>query len=230
MLLQRGGKTAYFGETGEASEKVLSYFARGGAPCPNNVNPAEHIVDVVQGRILNGVDWSEEWKKSAEATAIEREQAALKEQCLAAPPTTVSDGLEFASSLKEQLKIVTYRHFIALWRKPDYIWNKIILHIVSSLFAGFTFWKIGTTQYDLQLRLFAVFNILFVAIGCINQLQPLFIANRDIFEAREKKSKTYGWVAFVTAQMVAEFPALIICGTLYFVRLTDCVRIPVYHN
>jgi hypothetical protein len=40
---------------------------------------------------------------------------------------------------------------------------------------------------DLQLRLLTVFNFLFVAVGVISQLQPHFLQNQDIFEAREKK-------------------------------------------
>jgi hypothetical protein len=37
------------------------------------------------------------------------------------------------------------------------------------------------------LRVFAIFNFIFVAPGCINQMQPFFLHNRDLFETREKK-------------------------------------------
>lgn len=37
-----------------------------------------------------------------------------------------------------------------------------------------------------------------MAPGVIAQTQPKFIANRDIFEAREKKAKIYSWWAFVS--------------------------------
>lgn len=68
------------------------------------------------------------------------------------------------------------------------MWNKINLHIFAALFSGFTFWMIGDGTFDLQLRVFAVFNFIFVAPGCINQLQPYFLHNRDLFETREKKA------------------------------------------
>ena len=45
----------------------------------------------------------------------------------------------------------------------------------------------GDSSFDLQLRLFAIFNFVFVAPGCINQMQPFFLRNRDLFETREKK-------------------------------------------
>ncbi len=69
----------------------------------------------------------------------------------------------------------------------DYVWNKINLHIFAALFSGFTFWNIGNSSFDLQLRVFAIFNFIFVAPGCINQMQPFFLHNRDLFETREKK-------------------------------------------
>lgn len=97
------------------------------------------------------------------------------------------DLRDFATPKWYQLKLVTTRQLISLWRNPDYVWNKILLHIFASLFGGFTFWMIGDGSFDLQLRLFAVFNFVFVAPGVINQMQPLFLHNRDIFETREKK-------------------------------------------
>jgi ATP-binding cassette subfamily G (WHITE) protein 2 (SNQ2) len=50
----------------------------------------------------------------------------------------------------------------------------------------------------------------------IAQTQPKFIANRDIFEAREKKAKLYSWQAFVFGEIVAEVPYLLVCALLYF--------------
>lgn len=67
---------------------------------------------------------------------------------------------------------------------------------------------IGDSVNELQLSLFAVFNVLFVAPGVMAQLQPLFIARRDIYDAREKKSKMYSWQAFVTGLIVSEVPYL----------------------
>lgn len=41
---------------------------------------------------------------------------------------------------------------------------------------------IGNSYADLQARLFTIFQFIFVAPGVIAQVQPKFIANRDIFE------------------------------------------------
>lgn len=66
LLLARGGKMAYFGETGKDSQTVLDYFARHGAPCPPDENPAEHIVEVIQGNTDKPIDWVQVWNESEE--------------------------------------------------------------------------------------------------------------------------------------------------------------------
>lgn len=217
LLLARGGRTTYFGPTGAESAEVLEYFAQNGAPCPREANPAEHIVDVVQGRLGTDADWPRLWDASPQRRQAMDELARL--EAMQPPPEKAGgdQGLrDYAAPLGYQIRMVTERQVTALWRNPDYVWNKIGLHVINALFGGFTFWKIGSGSFDMQLRLMSVFNFVFVAPGCINQMQPMFMSNRDIFETREKKSKTYKWLAFISAQLIAEIPWLIICGTVYF--------------
>jgi len=217
LLLASGGKTVYFGDIGDNAETLKEYFARHGAPCPAEANPAEHMIDVVSGRLSQGKDWNEVWLSSPEHAYTITELDRIISTAAANPPGTVDDGLEFAMPLWEQIKLVTKRMNVSIYRNTDYINNKLALHIGSALFNGFSFWKIGHSIADLQLRLFTVFNFIFVAPGVIAQLQPLFIERRDIYETREKKSKMYSWVAFVTGLIVSELPYLCICAVLYFV-------------
>lgn len=111
-----------------------------------------------------------------------------------------------------QTKVVAQRMNTALYRNTEYIINKVMLHVMSGLFNGFTFWNIGNNVKDLQNTLFTIFNFIFVAPGVVAQLQPVFIDRRDIFETREKKSKTYHWALFVTGLIVSEIPYLIASG------------------
>ncbi|OHE99429.1 multidrug resistance protein CDR1 [Colletotrichum orchidophilum] len=235
LLLARGGRTTYFGPTGKNSATVIDYFARNGTACPPHANPAEHIVDVVQGRFGTEIDWPQTWLDSPERQAAITELDALnsnRDEGKDAPPSTTADEVNedqlagFATPVSYQVYLVTCRQLVALWRNPDYVWNKIGLHITNGLFGGFSYWMLGDGTFDLQLRLMAVFNFVFVAPGCINQLQPLFIQNRDVFETREKKSKTYHWFAFVAAQLLSEIPVLIVCGTLAFATWYFTVGFP----
>ncbi|KAH8653120.1 putative Brefeldin A resistance protein [Tricladium varicosporioides] len=217
LLLAKGGKTVYFGDIGENAATLKGYFARYGAECPKDANPAEHMIDVVSGTLSKGKDWNQIWLDSPEHKNTVETLDNIISTAASKEPGTSDDGFEFAMPLWEQTKLVTHRMNISIWRNTDYINNKLALHVGSALFNGFTFWMIKDSVADLQLRLFTVFNFIFVAPGVIAQLQPLFIDRRDIYEAREKKSKMYSWVAFVTGLIVSELPYLVVCAVLYFV-------------
>jgi ABC-type multidrug transport system ATPase subunit len=216
LLLAKGGKTVYFGDIGESAATIKEYFGRNGAPCPVDANPAEHMIDVVSGRLSKGKDWNEVWLQSPEKTRMMEELSHIIEDARSKPPGTTDDGHEFATPLWEQIRIVLRRTNISLYRNVDYLNNKVALHVLTGLFHGFSFWMIGNTVIDQQLVLFALFSFIFVAPGVIAQLQPLFIERRDIFEARESKSKTYSWIAFVIGLVVSEMPYLVICAVSYF--------------
>ncbi|KAH7089188.1 multidrug resistance protein CDR2 [Paraphoma chrysanthemicola] len=217
LLLSRGGKTVYFGDIGENASTVKSYFARHGAPCPREANPAEHMIDVVSGPASKGRDWNKVWLESQDHEAMTKELDRLVTEAAAKPPATVDDGHEFAAPMWEQVKIVSHRMNVSLFRNTEYVNNKFVLHVILALVNGFTFWKIGDSLADLQLKLFTIYAFIFVAPGLISQLQPLFIDRRDVYETREKKSKTYHWAPFVTGLIVSELPYLVICAVLYFV-------------
>ncbi|KAI9368335.1 ABC-2 type transporter-domain-containing protein [Aspergillus egyptiacus] len=217
LLLAKGGKMVYFGDIGDNGATVKDYFARHGAPCPPEANPAEHMIDVVSGALSQGRDWHEVWKASPEHGNALKELDQIASDAASKPPGTVDDGHEFAMPLWQQTLIVTKRTCVAVYRNTDYVNNKMALHIGSALFNGFSFWKMGESVGELQLKLFALFNFIFVAPGAIAQLQPLFIERRDIYDAREKKSKMYSWIAFVTGLVVSELPYLVICAVLYYV-------------
>ncbi|KAJ5751441.1 ABC-2 type transporter-domain-containing protein [Penicillium nucicola] len=217
LLLAKGGKTVYFGDIGENGQAIKSYFGRYGAVCPPGVNPAEYMIDVVSGTVCPGQEWHQTWLESPEHDRTTKELEHILEEVNAKPPVMQNDENEFATSLWEQTKLVTHRMNVALYRNTEYVNNKLILHIISALFNGFSFWMIGDNLGDLQMRLFTIFNFIFVAPGVVNQLQPLFIERRDIYDTREKKSRMYSWKAFVTGLVVSEFPYLCLCAVLYFV-------------
>lgn len=226
LLLAKGGKTVYFGDIGDNATTIKDYFGRHGAPCPPEANPAEHMIDVVSGSLSQGRDWNKVWLESPEHANVTEELDRLVTEAAAKPAKTLDDGKEFATDLWTQTQVVTRRMNISLYRNIDYVNNKIALHIGSALFNGFSFWMIKDGVSDLQLALFANFNFLFVAPGVFAQLQPLFIERRDIYDAREKKSKMYSWIAFVTGLIVSEFAYLVLCAVLYFVCFYYTVGFP----
>ncbi|KAJ5192616.1 hypothetical protein N7449_008758 [Penicillium cf. viridicatum] len=217
LLLARGGKTVYFGDIGDNADTLKAYFARHGTPCPPEANPAEHMIDVVSGMAPEGQNWSQIWLESPEYVQLIKDLDTMVDEAAAHPSGTIDDGHEFAATIWTQVKLVTHRMNISLFRNTEYIDNKFLLHISLALLNGFSFWMIGDSLTDLQKNLFTVFNFIFVAPGVISQLQPLFINRRDIYETREKKSKMYHWAPFVTGLIISEIPYLVVCALLYYV-------------
>ncbi|RMY71825.1 hypothetical protein D0863_04889 [Hortaea werneckii] len=218
LLLTKGGKTVYFGDIGDNADTIKSYLGRHGASCPPEANPAEHMIEVVTGMGKHkDQDWSQIWLDSPENEKLSQEINSMVEEAVAQPSPIQDDSNEFAASTWTQVKLVTQRMNVSLFRNTEYVTNKFAMHILLALLNGFTYWMLGDSLSDLQQNLFTVFNVIFVSPGVISQLQPLFIDRRDIFEAREKKSKMYHWGPFVTGLIVSEFPYLIICALLYFV-------------
>lgn len=62
LLLQRGGETVYFGDIGPNAKVLTDYLARNGAVCPDDVNPAEFMLDAIGNGSRKRVgpkDWAE---------------------------------------------------------------------------------------------------------------------------------------------------------------------------
>lgn len=60
------------------------------------------------------------------------------------------------------------------------------------------------TVQGLTSSIFSCFLITIIFNTVDQQIIPRFIKNRDIFEARERQSKTYSWPVFVAANMIVE--------------------------
>ncbi|KAH8686519.1 ABC-2 type transporter-domain-containing protein [Ilyonectria robusta] len=212
LLLAPGGKTVYFGDLGQGSSTLLEYFERNGAPpCPPDANPAEYMLEMIQPPADGSetTNWHEVWRNSPEYQGVKKELSRLN-----ALPVTQSADIdpmggessqhqEFVTSFSTQfwqVLIRTWKHF---WRSPAYIWSKAILIVISSLYLGFSFSANNSIQ-GLQNQLYAIFMYL-VLFGNINeQIMPMFVPQRALYEVRERPSKIYRWNTFILANILVE--------------------------
>lgn len=91
-----------------------------------------------------------------------------------------------------------------------------MLHVLTGLFTTFTFYHLGYASIDFQSRLFAVFMTLTISPPLIQQLQPVFINSRNIFQSRENNAKIYSWIAWTTGAVLAEIPYSLVAGSIYY--------------
>lgn len=217
LFLKKGGQMVYFGDVGQNSRTLLNYFERNGArKCADDENPAEYMLEMVTDP---SVDWHEHWKNSPESAAVRSELHNIyndgKTNASEAPQEQ-NDLSEFAMPFSSQLSSVTTRVFQQYWRTPSYIYAKFILCIAAGLFIGFSFYDANLTQQGMQNVLYSLFMVASIFSTVVQQIQPYFVTQRDLYEVRERPSKAYSWKAFILAQLVVEIPYQIVSGLLMY--------------
>ncbi|KAI1764501.1 ABC-2 type transporter-domain-containing protein [Hypoxylon sp. FL1150] len=221
LFLAKGGKTVYFGDIGENSKTLTSYFERNGAPaCPVEANPAEWMLDAIGAApgSSTDVDWFQTWRNSTEYREVQTELQKLKDDAPELPPPTEDKQSyrEHAASFPAQLYEVTSRVFQQYWRTPSYIYSKAALCILVALFIGFVFFKAPNSIQGLQNQMFAIFNLLTVFGQLVQQTMPHFVIQRSLYEVRERPSKVYGWKVFMLSQIIVELPWNTLMAALMF--------------
>ncbi|RYP20565.1 hypothetical protein DL765_002722 [Monosporascus sp. GIB2] len=210
ILLESGGCVVYAGDLGKGSQKMMSYFKENGGPkCPPDVNPAEWALDTIGAGNpdYKSQDWGDTWLQSRKYEEQSRDIGGIVEKRKNADHSrNVRDDREYAMPLWTQTTAVVKRSFVTYWRTPNYIMGKFILHIFTGLFNCFTFYKLGYATIDVQSRLFSIFMALTISPPLIQQLQPVFLHSRDIFQSRENNAKICSWFAWTTAAVLVEIP------------------------
>lgn len=224
LFLAKGGKTVYFGEVGENAKVLTSYFERNGAhKCPEEANPAEWMLEVIGAAPGSSteIDWFDTWRNSPEYQAVHEELDTLEHERpgLSRVQTRSKDKAsyrEFAAPFLAQYLEVQKRVFQQYWRTPSYIYAKMSLVTLTGLFIGFSFFKATNTRQGLQNQLFGLFMLFTIFGQIVQQIMPLFVTQRALYEVRERPSKTYSWKAFMLSNIIAEVPYTVIAATLLF--------------
>ncbi|CDK26871.1 unnamed protein product [Kuraishia capsulata CBS 1993] len=214
LLLQPGGETVYYGDIGEKATTLIQYFEKNGSiPCPKDDNPAEWMLKAISH---GNTDWHTVWMQSPERAGVQAELDRMDRELVKRPMEMVDSNSSFAVPLWMQYRYVTKRVFEQYWRTPSYIWAKIIKVVLTALFNGFTFFQANRSIQGMQNQMFAVFMYTTMFATLVQQMLPHFVAQRELYEARERPSKTFSWVAFILAQISVELPWMVLVGTMGF--------------
>ncbi|KAH2774214.1 hypothetical protein KXV52_002526 [Aspergillus fumigatus] len=229
LFLQAGGRTVYFGEIGQNSQILIDYFVRNGAPpCPPDANPAEWMLDVIGAApgSHTSINWFETWRRSPEYARVQEHLAELKHErrhqtnlfrTTSGQKREDKDSYrEFAAPFWAQLYQVQVRVFQQIWRSPTYIYSKTALCVLSALFVGFSLFHTPNTIQGLQNQMFGIFMLLTLFGQLIQQIMPHFVAQRALYEVRDRPAKTYSWKAFLIANIVVELPWNSLMSVLMF--------------
>ncbi|ETN41430.1 uncharacterized protein HMPREF1541_03366 [Cyphellophora europaea CBS 101466] len=224
LFLQKGGKTVYFGPIGDRSKILTSYFERNGAPpCPTEANPAEWMLEIIGAApgSYTDINWFDVWRSSPEYEAVHAELQQIRDE-RATQMTRVqtqdnkAQYREFAAPFWTQLYETQVRVFQQYWRTPSYIYSKIGLILFSGLFIGFSFYMADNTIQGLQNQMFGIFMLMTIFGQLVQQIMPMFVTQRALYEVRERPSKTYSWQSFMISNILVEIPWSILCSVILF--------------
>ncbi|KAF2185154.1 hypothetical protein K469DRAFT_739172 [Zopfia rhizophila CBS 207.26] len=204
LALNSGGNTFYFRPVGDNGQGVTKYFADRGVQCPPNKNVVEFAPETAakpaKRESGNRINWNEEWKKSESNKRLLEEIEHIKSSTSKAHTHSTHEEYEFAAPIWLQTTELTKRLFTQYWRDPSSL-RKVVRCRHS---------------WDMQDRMFCTFLIILIPPTIVNAVVPKFYTNMALWQARELPSRIYGWIPFVTAQVVAEIPIAIVSSVLYW--------------
>ncbi|KAI5271066.1 hypothetical protein E4T47_05600 [Aureobasidium subglaciale] len=214
LLLAPGGRTIYFGATGENSKKVVKYFDRYGAHMNESENPAEFIISTVSGAD-NSAAWHGKWLNSPEKARVEETIRTINEKSTLAGGSPETGSGQFAMPIWPQIKAVTRRHWISVWRDGSYNFSRFFKFLWCELFISFTYFMIKTDIQGLQNNVLNLLIIVQIIPAVAPDLQSMWFSKWAIFEARERNG-IYSWKALTTAMLSVEMPYMLVGFTLIY--------------
>lgn len=220
ILLVRGGKMAYNGPLGPRCSTAIEYFSKYGRACGERENSAGYFLDATRAgsrsKAIN--DWAEVWIQSD----IRHKRGPILEEkasCSVTRQTLVIkyDDDTYAAPFHVQLQVILSRNWLYHWRDSDYVTSKLCMNVGNSLLNSLTYLQSPSNQKDAYGRVFSVFMSLIVGPPLGLQVEPWFVAFRDIFIYREKASLTYHWLVFVLAAIIIELPYALFTSFIYWI-------------
>ncbi|KAF2267290.1 multidrug resistance protein CDR1 [Lojkania enalia] len=225
LLLDKSGRVTYFGEIGNDASTLISYFERNGnAQCDPTKNPAEWILNMTshaeEQNVLSksqAIVWNEVWAQSIERQDVLREIATFKEiQQAKTKKYVASYEHKYAAPFSTQLYEVTRRIFQQYWRDPIYLYSKGALCAGVTLMNGLSFLNTDLNIQGISNIFFSVFLFTQLFSTIDQQVIPRLVEGRSLFEARERRSKSYSWTVFIAANICVELFWQTIASVLVF--------------
>ncbi|GLT35031.1 hypothetical protein SLA2020_095160 [Shorea laevis] len=223
IILLTEGALVY---AGAARDEPLQYFSKFGYQCPDHVNPAEFLADLI------AVDYgSAESVYSSQKridALVEAFSSQTSEILYATPLASSKRGMKFSTKTVVKKKGGWWRQFWLLLKRAwmqasrDGPTNKVRarMSIASALIFGSVFWRMGRSQTSIQDRMgllqVAAIN---TAMAALTKTVNVFPKERAIVD-RERSKGSYSLGPYLLSKLIAEIPVgaafpLMFGGVLY---------------
>ncbi|KAG2432130.1 hypothetical protein HXX76_009056 [Chlamydomonas incerta] len=223
LLLQRGGRTTYFGPMSVGSKALTDYLTGaipGVEPLPEGYNPATWMLEVtgaakaVRIKAVEGADWPALYTGSALAASNAEEAKRLVEESRKAHPEPLAVSGAYAAGLLTQLLMLSSKFRLAYWRTPSYNFVRVAVTVAVALVYGSVYWGEGSvpnpaTSGSVQNIMGVLYSSSsFLGMTGMNSLMPLLGFERVVYY-REQAAAMYNPWVYGFVLMGVETPYLI---------------------
>ncbi|WCJ33226.1 ABC-2 type transporter family protein [Euphorbia peplus] len=200
---------------GPAHEEPLTYFSKFGYRCPDHVNPAEFLADLIS------IDYSSSESVYSSQKRIDGLVESFSQQLSTvfyATPLTRRTGFENGIKLSKKMVVKKkgswWRQFLLLLKRAwmqasrDGPTNKVRarMSIASAIIFGSVFWRLGRSQTSIQDRMgllqVAAIN---TAMAALTKTVGVFPKERAIVD-RELAKGSYALGPYLLSKLIAEIP------------------------
>uniref|UniRef100_A0A0D9UW74 ABC transporter domain-containing protein n=1 Tax=Leersia perrieri TaxID=77586 RepID=A0A0D9UW74_9ORYZ len=212
IVLLSEGEVVYMGP---AKEEPLTYFASLGYHCPDHVNPAEFLADLIS------VDYSSSESVKSSQKRIENliEEFSNKVTLTECDSSlTKPEGSEFSAKLIKKSGIKHrrgwWRQFRLLFKRAwmqafrDGPTNKVRarMSVASAIIFGSVFWRMGKSQTSIQDRMGLLqVTAINTAMAALTKTVGVFPKERAIVD-RERTKGSYALGPYLSSKLLAEIP------------------------
>jgi energy-coupling factor transporter ATP-binding protein EcfA2 len=145
LLLRKGGVCVYNGRITNLDQYMQSAPNGEEYAIPDEVNPADHILEVFCGPLGEKQDWASLFKKSDMANAASKSfDSCGCSYCQGGEICVDSQPQSFMS----ELYIVSQRQLLAHWRTPTYMAIRFWWTVVANIMTGAIYFQASTKSDD----------------------------------------------------------------------------------
>ncbi|KAI1028046.1 hypothetical protein LB505_002243 [Fusarium chuoi] len=216
LLLLSGGKTHYFGPV----NSVAAYYSEVGSPLPQYVNPAEHLLELVnidfaqdRGEATRDLETLQAaWQNSRQASEI---NTAIKSAESSGGDWNI-DAIEKRPSMFSLTLTLLHRSFIKSYRDVVAYGIRIAMYLGLAIMMGTVWVRLDPAQESIQPFINAIFFgsafMSFMAVAYV----PAFIEDRLQY-VKEHHNGLYGAAELIISNFFIGVPYLFLISILFSV-------------
>eukprot|EP00899_Mesostigma_viride_P004321 jgi/Mesvir1/13890/Mv25093-RA.1 len=214
LLLDGGGRQAYFGPAGELPTYITTALhvpGRGGAAAVPNIADCLHLMYNDERRNGPG-QLASVWETSPRRLRLQEE---LAEEPFGKAATWPTIPPKYAAPFWKQCVVLLRRHMLMFYRNPWYNLLRYVYALAAGLVLGSYTYNIPRDQAGLYTRLGLFFNTTIIKIPSIlAAANPIFDMRTTAF--RETKSLMYSNHAYNVAITLVEVPFFVLEMVVFF--------------